>query len=235
MYQGVQYVSDICTVDGTDLIQGILEGDDCQLSYQTTLRKPSQEKPGVHGWMLWRRILKILTQTPNTKTNKLQQKLGKWVDTHSECGKWLLYQDHNRNFYARETHKDIEQKVYKHTNKGTQLTCIDTTITYQPTKYSIPVSIHISAGGKINRELGAELKVDKYLPEGLPELSEQLLADQPEWIRDLIKFVRFTPDGTKYGTMETTINYVLKAHDKDGYLVAVSDGSVKHMHQMNFD
>ena len=34
--------------------------------------------------------------------------------------------------------------------------------------------------------------------------------------------------------MDTTIHDVLKAHDKDGHLVAVLDGSVKHMHQMSF-
>ena len=27
---------------------------------------------------------------------------------------------------------------------------------------------------------------------------------------------------------------MLKAHNEDGYLIAVSDGSVKHMHQMSF-
>ena len=34
--------------------------------------------------------------------------------------------------------------------------------------------------------------------------------------------------------MEKTIEDVLKAHDEDRYLIAVSDGSVKHMHQMSF-
>ena len=34
--------------------------------------------------------------------------------------------------------------------------------------------------------------------------------------------------------MDTTIDDVLTVHDKDGYLVAVSGGSVKHMHQMSF-
>ena len=33
---------------------------------------------------------------------------------------------------------------------------------------------------------------------------------------------------------EKTIKDILQAHDKDGYLIAVSDGSVKHMHQMSF-
>ena len=34
--------------------------------------------------------------------------------------------------------------------------------------------------------------------------------------------------------MATIIDDLLKAHNKDGYLIVVSDGSVKHMHQMNF-
>ena len=58
--------------------------------------------------------------------------------------------------------------------------------------------------------------------------------NQAIWIRDLVKFVQFTPDQTKYGKMDTTIDDVLTAHDKDRYLVAVLDGSVKHLHQMSF-
>ena len=34
--------------------------------------------------------------------------------------------------------------------------------------------------------------------------------------------------------MTTIIIDVLKAHDKDGYSIAVSDGSVKYMHRMSF-
>ena len=35
--------------------------------------------------------------------------------------------------------------------------------------------------------------------------------------------------------MDTTINDVLKAYDdNNGHLVAVLDGSVKHMHEMSF-
>ena len=39
-------------VDGTSFVPGILEGDDSQLCYQTTLTKPHQEQPGNHSWML---------------------------------------------------------------------------------------------------------------------------------------------------------------------------------------
>ena len=84
------------------------------------------------------------------------------------------------------------------------------------------------------KELGAELKIDKELPKDQAESFNQLIADQPEWIRNFLKFVRFTPDPTKYDKMNITIDDVLMAHDKGGYLVAVSDGSVKHIHQMIF-
>ena len=100
------------------------------------------------------------------------------VETHSECGKCLTYQERNGSFYAQETHEDTEWKVYKRTNKGTQLTCIDTAKEYQPTKYSTPVRIHPSAGGKIYRELGPKLEMDKELPAGPDESFEQLITDQ---------------------------------------------------------
>ena len=95
-------------VDKTGFLQGILEGDDCQLNYQITLTNPYQEKPGEHSWMLWRQILKMLKLSPKTTMNKLQRKLGKWIDIHSECGKWLSYQNKNENFFARESQEDIE-------------------------------------------------------------------------------------------------------------------------------
>ena len=114
---------------------------------------------------------------------------------------------------------------------------MDTTTKCQPTKYSIPVRIHTTAGGKIYKELGAEHKtttIDKDLPIGPAESFKQLLAEQPKWISDLTKFVTFAPDESKYSKMDTTIDDVLRAHDKEGYLIAVSDGSVQHTHQMSF-
>ena len=134
----------------------------------------------------------------------------------------------------RGSHKNTEWKVYKRTKKGTQLICINTTAEYRPTEHSVPVRIHASVGGKIYRELGAELKIEDELPEGPAESFEQLIVDQPAWIRDLIEFVTFAPDQCKYNQMATAIDDVLKAHNEDGYLIAVSNGSVKHMHQMRF-
>ena len=101
MFLGVQYVSQISTVDGTNFVPGILDGDASHLCYRTNLTKPTQERPGKHSWKLWKRILKLLTVSPRKTTNKLTEKLGKWIDDHSECEEWLAYQDRNGKFYAR--------------------------------------------------------------------------------------------------------------------------------------
>ena len=236
MYLGVHYVSEISTIDGASFVPSILKGDNDQLNYQTIATKTHQEKPGPHSWILWKRILQMLTPTLKVTTNKFQEQLGPQIKTHSECGKWPSYQERNGSFYARKINEYTEWKVYKRTNKGspTQLTCIDTTKDYQPKKYSTPVRIHKSTGGKIYTELGVKLKIDKALSEGPAESFKELIENQPQWIRNLVKFVRFTPDSTRYGKMDTTIDDMLTAHSKDGYLVAVSDRSVEHMHQMSF-
>ena len=41
-------------------------------------------------------------------TNRLAERLGTWINDHSEFGEWLSYQNRNGKFYARETHIDKE-------------------------------------------------------------------------------------------------------------------------------
>ena len=76
MFLGVQYVSQISTVDGMNFVPGILDGDISHLCYQTNLTKPTQERPGKHSWKLWKRTLKLLTVSPRKTTNKLTEQLG---------------------------------------------------------------------------------------------------------------------------------------------------------------
>ena len=135
------------------------------------------------------RILKILTVSPQKTTDKLTERLGTWISNHSKCGEWLSYEDKNGNFYARETYEDKEWIIYKRTSKGTQLTCIDTIQKYQQTKHSTPVRIHASARRIVYRELGVELKIDNELIVGPVEPFQQLLAEQPTWIRNLFFLV----------------------------------------------
>ena len=52
--------------------------------------------------------------------------------------------------------------------------------------------------------------------------------------RSLVKFIQFALDNQTYNQIDTTIEDILKANDEDGYLIAVIDRSVKHVHQMSF-
>ena len=72
IYLGVQYVSEISTIDGANFVTGILEGDNYQLNYQTAFTTPHQEKPGKHSWFLWKRILELLRTASKATANKLQ-------------------------------------------------------------------------------------------------------------------------------------------------------------------
>ena len=52
IFLGVQYVSQIRTVDGTNFVPGMLDGDDSQLCYQTNMTKSHQGRPGKCSWKL---------------------------------------------------------------------------------------------------------------------------------------------------------------------------------------
>ena len=85
----------------------------------------------------------MLTVLLKKNTNRLTERLGTWIDDHNEFGEWLSHQYKNENFYGRESHKDKEWIIYKRTTKEKQLTCIDTTQEYQPTKPLLMFSIDV--------------------------------------------------------------------------------------------
>ena len=79
MYLGVTWLSEICTVDGTSLVEGI--GDNAvELPHENTVPKPAQVKPNTRSWALWDRLLQSFTQ-PNK--SKLKEPLGDWYRNHS--------------------------------------------------------------------------------------------------------------------------------------------------------
>ena len=60
MYLGVTWLSEICTIDGTSLLDGI--GDDnLELPHEKTVTKPAQNKTNTRSWALWDRLLKPFT------------------------------------------------------------------------------------------------------------------------------------------------------------------------------
>ena len=96
MYLGVTWLSEICTIDGTSLVEGI--GDDVvELLHENTLTKPAQNKPNTRSWALWDRLLKTFT-IPNEST--LKESLGDWHQNHSRYRRWNTYQENSNTVYT---------------------------------------------------------------------------------------------------------------------------------------
>ena len=107
MFLGVQFLSEICTVNGDAFAPGIMDGkmkdDDIDnLIYRTKLSTPIQPKPNTYSWKKWSKLLSTLTT--RSSTTRLQQKLGKWYQSHSESGRWLVKR------YPGVIPQDMQQK-----------------------------------------------------------------------------------------------------------------------------
>ena len=48
----MQYVSEVCTLDGTSFVPDILEGNDCQTQLPNNTHETTLRKTGEHSWML---------------------------------------------------------------------------------------------------------------------------------------------------------------------------------------
>ena len=83
------------------------------------------------------------------------------------------------------------------------------------------------------RELRAELKIENKLSVAPVTLFEQLIADQTKRIREFGKFVQFAQDKQTYNQLDTIIQDVVTANGENGYLISLSDGPVRHTHQMS--
>ena len=101
---------------------------------------------------------------------------------HSTYSRTYARIHENKLAKVRFFHSLDKLSIFSPTNKGTQITYINTTEEYQPTKYSVPVPIHTTARGTVYRELGAELKIDNKLLVSQVESFKQLLSEQPAWI-----------------------------------------------------
>ena len=134
MYLGVTWLSEICTIDGTSLVEGI--GDDnIELPHENTLPKPAQVKPNTRSWALWDRLLQSFTQ-PNK--SKLKEPLGDWYRNHSRYGRWNAYRENSHNVYSWNP---IEKDWTKYRAYGNRL--IKSRLRVKDIKYKIMKPIQI--------------------------------------------------------------------------------------------
>lgn len=68
MYLCVTWLSKICPIEGTSLLNG-LEYDDVDLPHENVVTRPAQNKANKISWALWDRLLCQFT-LPNESTLK---------------------------------------------------------------------------------------------------------------------------------------------------------------------
>ena len=90
LYLGITYLSEISTIDGTSLINGINDGDEENMQYRNLLTCPVQVKPNTWSWALWDIHLQSYT---TMNSSDLKVPLGNWTSNHSTNGRWNAYQD----------------------------------------------------------------------------------------------------------------------------------------------
>ena len=88
MYLGVTYISEIGTICGNYLVNGIINGNIDNLEFETTLTKPKQQlqRPNTRSWTVWKQML-----SPLIKGRQLKIPLGQWKNNHSKTGTWNAY------------------------------------------------------------------------------------------------------------------------------------------------
>ena len=106
MYLGVNWISELATIDGRYLIKNI-GAPNCKLHHQVTLTKPFAKRPNIQIWALFEMVLDSFT---TDKFRTLETELGDWTPDHSACGRWNAYKDKNNLVYENVYHPVEEEE-----------------------------------------------------------------------------------------------------------------------------
>ena len=107
LYLGITYLSDISTINGESLIEGINDGDEENMQCRNLLTRPVQPKPNTMSWTLCDVHLKSYT-TMNRLNFKVH--LGTWTSNNSTNGRLNAYQ--NQNFVCSWVDDDNNWNKY---------------------------------------------------------------------------------------------------------------------------
>ena len=106
MYLGVNWISELATIDGRYIIKNIGEPT-CKLHYCVTLMKPFAKRPNARSWALFEMVIDSFT---TDKFGTLETELGNWTLDHSACGRWNAYKDENNLVYEHVYHPLEEEE-----------------------------------------------------------------------------------------------------------------------------
>ena len=98
LYLGVTYLSEICNIKGTHLVDGINDGDTTNLLCTPLQDKIYQPYPSTKSWALWDLLLQYVTEdanpiTEDANSTKLITPLGSFTKDHSTNNRWKGYRN----------------------------------------------------------------------------------------------------------------------------------------------
>jgi hypothetical protein len=224
MYMGIMYLSEICNVTGDRIMPRIDIGNHDATYYTSTLQQPKQQRPNNSSFKLWKQVLDTFTIT--TTNRVLKQRLGRWTKDHSTSGIWQSYQNINDQIFKYIHNKEDDHQYWEsYTRHGTKIQLEDEVdFDDHSPQNSIPIQINSFANGSHYTDQITELEPPTIRPyQHRPEVSwDKYIQQQPEWIEALLVQVEF------YGSEDGDANLfeITTQHEKHGYLLAVSDGSV---------
>ena len=136
MYLGLTFISELCYPNGKCLHPSILSRIWDAGQYCTTLSRPNQPKPNTRSWVIWERVLSLITRSDK---RTLRQPLGPWNDSHSMAGRWKSYQLHN----TVHTLVQATDTWNQYTRRGNYLKLEATGVSFTPTSNHIPIYLQL--------------------------------------------------------------------------------------------
>jgi hypothetical protein len=231
MYLGVMYLSEICNTTGDSLQKGIGDNTHDKMVYKVTTQKPKQKQPNSYSWKFWMKAIKSFTKNGR----KLNTKLGPWTADHSRSGIWASYQWKDRVYELQSTKENGVEDEHQYWNvykqQGYQLSLIDEIdLEDFNIKEGTPIQINSLANGMLYGDMTAVVIQEKTTEKIYgPDVSwDWFIHTQPKWVIALLDDVHFFSDDGYSNLWE-----IVAAIEEHGYLLAVSDGSVKS-HDMSF-
>ena len=97
-FLGVTYLSEICNVQGTHLVDGIGDGNTTNLHCPPLDDKIYQPFPNTQSWSLWDKFLQSFTIHPDS--SQLCTPLGSFHHNHSTRHLWKAYKHKSQAFIS---------------------------------------------------------------------------------------------------------------------------------------
>ena len=214
-------LSKICNVRGTHLVGGISDGNTTNLHCIPLDDKIYQPFPNTKSWD---KFLQFFTIHP--ESSQLRKPLGSFHHNHSTCHRWKAYKNRSRAFISDPSTSLWKQFEIRrnHTIRPTK-----SPLTKLEHQHLTPISINMLSPPKIS-SIGtikaATIKAQYIVP---AEDWDTFILQKSAWIQHRLQNVHFfTPNGFFDPAM------IRDSMTKDGQLLLVSDGSLKHIHMMSF-